>query len=155
MYYGPQERKKSDFLQVHEGAAKLSESPSALYVLPAELGGGLQSQILFPGPVNDAEVRTGTPPAASLLSPSRGWDRRAGGGWGSGNTGGAWARGEDRRVQLLHAGSLRSRVVAQVRSATEKNSEWSDTGGLLQMRGAKRQVFTSVSLKYTLIGIFE
>jgi len=61
--------KKSDFLQVHEGAAKLSESPSALYVLPAELGGGLQSQILFPGPVNDAEVRTGTPPAASLLSP--------------------------------------------------------------------------------------
>lgn len=38
MYYVPQERKKSDFSQVHEAAAKLSGSPSAPYVLSAELG---------------------------------------------------------------------------------------------------------------------
>lgn len=76
MYH--RKEKKSDFLQVHEAAAKLSGSPSALYVLSAELGWGLWLQISSPGAARSMEGMLGIPPV-SLCSHqgggTGGWQR--------------------------------------------------------------------------------
>lgn len=62
MYH--RKEKKSDFSQVHEAAAKLSGSPSAPYVLSAELGWGLWLQISSLGAARSMEGMLGIPPVS-------------------------------------------------------------------------------------------